>query len=161
MQKIGLLCVCLSMILVFGSITMVVGQETEDEMVVPMGIIVIGPPESVEPKRSPVDFPHSTHFASVDCKTCHHKWQGTELIQGCTTTDCHDVAVSPTKSGKSGSNPDLAIRYYKTAYHQMCIGCHKEIKIQNIQLEKSYKELKETVTDPGPISCLQCHPKEE
>ena len=41
MQKIGLLCLCLSMILIFGSITMVVGQETEDEMVVPMGTIVL------------------------------------------------------------------------------------------------------------------------
>ncbi len=78
MQKIGLLYLCLSMILVFGSITMVVGQETEDEMVVPMGVIVLEPPESVEPKRSAVEFPHSTHFASVDCGTCHHTWQGTE-----------------------------------------------------------------------------------
>jgi hypothetical protein len=55
------------MILVFGSITMVVGQETEDEMVVPMGTIVLEPPESVEPKRSAVEFPHSVHFASVEC----------------------------------------------------------------------------------------------
>lgn len=161
MQKIGLLCLCLSMVLVFGSITMVVGQETEDEMVVPMGIIVLEPPESVEPKRSPVDFPHSTHFASVDCRTCHHKWQGTEIIKGCTTTDCHDVTVSPTKSGEGASNPDLAIRYYKTGYHQMCIGCHKEIKIQNKQLETSFKELQETLTTPGPTGCIECHPKEE
>ena len=161
MQKLGLLCLCLSMVLVLGSIALVVGQETEDEMLVPMGVIVIEAPESVEAKRSPVDFPHSTHFASVDCRTCHHTWQGTEIIKGCATTDCHDVTVSPTKSGKGGSNPDLAIRYYKTGYHQMCIGCHKEIKIQNIQLETSYKELKETLTIPGPTSCIQCHPKEE
>ena len=161
MQKIGILCLCLSMVLVFGSITLVVGQDAEDEMVVPMGIIVIEAPESVEPKRSPVDFPHSTHFASVDCRTCHHTWQGTAIIKGCATTDCHDVTVSPTKSGEGASNPDLAIRYYKTAYHQMCIGCHKEIKLQNKQLETSFKELKETMTIPGPTSCVQCHPKEE
>ena len=161
MQKIGILCLCLSMVLVFGSITLVVGQETEDEMVVPMGNIVIEAPDSVEPKRSPVDFPHSTHFASVDCRTCHHKWQGTEIIKGCATTDCHDVTVSPTKSGEDASNPDIAIRYYKTGYHQMCIGCHKEIKILNKQLETSFEELKETLTIPGPTSCIQCHPKEE
>ena len=160
MQKIGILCLCLSMVLVFGSITLVVGQETEDDMVVPMGIIVLGAPESVEPKRSAVDFPHSTHFASVDCRTCHHTWQGTEIIKGCTTTDCHDVTVSPTKSGEGTSNPDLAIRYYKTGYHQMCIGCHKEIKIQNKQLETSYKELKEKLPPFGPTGCIQCHPKE-
>lgn len=161
MQKIGLLCLCLSMVLVFGSITVVVGQGTEDEMVVPMGTIVLEPPESVEPKRSPVEFPHSTHFASVDCRTCHHKWQGTEVITGCGTQDCHDLTVSPTKSGDDRSNPDLAIRYYKTGYHQLCIGCHKEIRAQNAQLETSHKELKETLTIPGPTSCIQCHPKEE
>jgi hypothetical protein len=117
------------MIFVFGSITMVVGQDTEDEMVVPMGIIVLEPPESVEPKRSSVEFPHSTHFASVDCGTCHHTWEGTEIIKGCATTDCHDVTVSPTKSGEG--------------------------------LEASFKELEETLTIPGPTSCIQCHPKEE
>ncbi len=161
MQKIGALCLCLSMVLVFGSMTMVVGQETEDEMVVPMGIIVLEPPESVEAKRSAVEFPHSAHFASVDCRTCHHKWQGAEIIQGCGTQDCHDVTVSPTKSGEGGTNPDLAIRYYKSAYHQMCIGCHKEIKAQNLALETSHKELKENLTVPGPTSCVQCHPREE
>ena len=161
MQKIGLLCLCLSMVLVLGSMTMVVGQETEDEMVVPMGTIVLEPPESVEAKRSPVDFPHSTHFASVDCRTCHHKWQGDEIIKGCTTAECHDVTVSPTRTGEGASNPDLAIRYYKAGYHQLCIGCHKEIRAQNIQLEKSHKELQEVLIIPGPTSCIQCHPKEE
>ncbi len=160
MQKIGFVYLCLSMVLVFGGITMVLGQETEDEMIVPMGNIVIGPPESVEPKRSSVDFPHSRHFASVDCRTCHHTWQGTEIIKSCTTSSCHDVMVSPTKSEKGRANPDLAIRYYKTGYHQMCIGCHKEIRIQNKQLEISFKELKETLTIPGPTGCIQCHPKE-
>jgi hypothetical protein len=161
MQKIGLLCLGLSMVLVFGSITMVVGQEAEDEMVVPMGVIVLEPPESVEPKRSPVEFPHSVHFASVDCRTCHHKWQGTEKIMGCGTTDCHDVTVSPTKSGEGRTNPDLAVRYYKTAYHQLCIGCHKEIRTQNIELETSRQELQGALTVPGPTSCVLCHPKEE
>ena len=111
MQKIGILFLCLSMVFVLGSITIVVGQETEEEMIVPMGNIVIGPPESVEPVRSPVDFPHSRHFATVDCRACHHTWQGTEIIKSCTTSDCHDVAVSPTKSEKGSVNPDLAIRY--------------------------------------------------
>lgn len=160
MQKLGFLFLCLSIVFVLGSITIVGGQETEEEMIVPMGIIVIGPPDSVEPKRSPVDFPHSRHFASVDCRTCHHTWQGTETIKSCTTTDCHDVAVSPTKSEKGSANPDLAIRYYKAGYHQLCIGCHKEIKIQNKQLETSLKDLNEALPVPGPTGCILCHPKE-
>ena len=160
MQKIGILFLCLSMVLVFGNMTIVVGQETDAEMIVPMGTIELGPPEEVEPIRSPVGFPHSRHFASVDCRTCHHDWKGTEIIKTCTTAECHDVTVSPTKSGENASNPGLAIRYYKTAFHQMCIGCHKEIKIQNKQLEMSLKELKDKLTIPGPTSCIECHPKD-
>ncbi len=161
MRKIDILCLCLSAALVFGSLKIADGQDMEDEMVVPMGIIVIEPPEAVEPKRSPVEFPHSRHFITIDCKTCHHKWEGPEIIKGCSTADCHDVTISPTKSAKSGSDQNLAIRYYKAAYHQMCIGCHKEIKIQNKILETSLQELKEKLVAPGPTSCIVCHPKEE
>ena len=161
MQKTGVLFLCLSMVLVLGSMTIVGGQETDAEMIVPMGTIEIGPPEEVEPARSPVEFPHSRHFVSVDCKTCHHDWIGTEIVKSCATADCHDVTVAPTKAGKNASNPVLAIRYYKTAYHKMCIGCHKEIKIQNKKLEMSFKELIGKLTIPGPTSCIGCHPKEE
>jgi len=160
MQKIGVLFLCLSAVLIFGSVTIVGGQETDTEMIVPMGTIEIGPPEEVEPTRSPVEFPHSRHFASVFCKTCHHDWKGTEVIKNCTAAGCHDVTVSPTKSGQNVSNPDPAILYYKSAYHQMCIGCHKEIRIQNKKLEMSFKELKEKLTIPGPTSCIGCHPKD-
>jgi hypothetical protein len=160
MQKIGVLFLCLIVVLVFGSIKMVGGQETDTEMIVPMGIIEIGPPEEVEATRSPVDFPHSQHFASVFCITCHHDWKGTEIIKSCTAADCHDVTVSPTKSGQNVSNPDLAILYYKSAYHKMCINCHKEIKVQNKKLEMSNKELKEKLMIPGPTSCIECHPKD-
>jgi len=160
MQKIGVLFLCLSLILVFGSVKIVGGEETDTEMVVPMGTIEIGPPAEVEPTRSPVEFPHSRHFANVDCKTCHHDWNGTEVIKSCTSTGCHDVAVSPTKSGQDVPNSDQEIRYYKTGFHKMCIGCHKEKRIQNKKLEMSNKELKEKLIIPGPTSCIGCHPKE-
>jgi hypothetical protein len=39
MQKIGVLLLCLSVILVFGNVTIVGGEETDTEMVVPMGTI--------------------------------------------------------------------------------------------------------------------------
>jgi Class III cytochrome C family len=160
MQKTGVLFLGLSMVLVFGSMTITGAQETDAEMIVPMGTIEIGPPSEVEPTRSAVNFPHSRHFASVYCKTCHHDWKGTEIIKNCTTAGCHDVTVSPLRSDKDDSNPDLAIRYYKTGFHKMCIGCHKEIRIQNKKLEMSFKELKEKLTIPGPTSCIGCHPKE-
>ena len=160
MQKIGVLFLCLSVVLIFGSVTIVGGQETDTEMIVPMGTIEIGPPEDVEPTRSPVEFPHSRHFANVYCKTCHHDWSGTEVIKNCTSAGCHDVTVPPTKSDQNVSNPNETIRYYKSAFHQMCIGCHKEIRIQNEKLEMSLKELKEKLIIPGPTSCIKCHPKD-
>lgn len=159
MQKIGVLFLCLSVVLIFGSVTIVGGQETENEMIVPMGTIEIAPPDGAEQTRSPVEFPHSRHFANVYCKTCHHDWSGTEVIKNCTTEGCHDLTVSPTKS-QDASDPNLAIRYYKTAFHQMCLGCHKERRIQNMKLEMSFKELKEKLIIPGPTSCIKCHPKE-
>jgi len=148
------------MVLVSGSFMVVVGQETATEMVVPMGIIELEPPDSVEPVKSAVNFPHSKHFASVDCRTCHHKWNGTDIISSCATKDCHDVTVSPTKSAKSKPSQEALIKYYKTAYHKLCIGCHKEIKAQNKQLEASFKGLKEKLPPSGPTGCVECHPKE-
>ncbi len=160
MQKIGILGLCIGMAILLGTITIVSGQDTEDEMIVPMGIIVIEPPESVEAVRSAVEFPHSRHFITIDCKSCHHTWEGPEKIKTCTTSECHEITVSPTKTAKGKVDPNVAILYYKTAYHRMCIGCHKEINIQNKKLEASFKELKETLTNPGPTSCILCHPKE-
>jgi len=160
MRKSAILCLFLSMVLVFGSFMVVVGQEAATEMVVPMGIIELEPPDSVEPVKSLVNFPHSRHFASVDCRTCHHKWNGTDIIRGCATAECHDVTVSPTKSAKNTPSPEALIKYYKTAYHKNCIGCHKEIKVQNKQLEASFKVLKEKLPPTGPTGCIECHPKE-
>jgi hypothetical protein len=148
------------MALVLGGITFVSGQESEDEMCIPMGIIELGPPESVEPVRSAVEFPHSGHFRIVDCATCHHKWAGDEQIKTCMTSGCHDVAVSPAKSAKGKADKEQMMRYFKTAYHQMCIGCHKEIKKKNKELEMSYRKLDKPLPNTGPISCNDCHPRE-
>ena len=145
-------------VLVIGSAAIVFG-ESEEKMVVPMGIITLSPPDSVEARRSDVEFPHATHFG-FDCKTCHHKWEGPEVIQGCRTSGCHDVTVSPVKAG-SGTIPEAeSIKYYKSAYHQLCIGCHKEMKRVNKELEMSQKRLLTELPATGPTGCFECHPKE-
>lgn len=158
MQKTAISILCLIMMLALGNGAIVSGQ-SDDDMRVPMGTITIEPPESVEPKRTPVDFPHSLHFTN-DCRTCHHKWTGTEQIQSCQTSGCHDVAASPIRSGKKESDEDLTMRYYKTAYHRMCISCHREMKRINKELEMSYKKLDKELPRTGPTGCIQCHPKE-
>jgi hypothetical protein len=161
--RIGLLC--LMMVFVFGISIKVAGQENEaseptlEDMNVPMGIIVLEPDESIENKRTPVEFYHSKHF-TFECKECHHKWEGKAKIPTCTTTDCHDSLKSPKRPTKYLSYTDEAILYYKYAYHQMCVGCHKEIKIKRKAMEASYTLLKDKLPKTGPTGCIECHPKE-
>ena len=137
-------------------------EETEvtmDAIFVPVGRLALAPPVGVTPKRSAVSFPHSRHF-SYTCKTCHHKWDGNSQVQGCTASKCHDQLSLPVKSQKAMADGLEAIRYYKYAYHQQCISCHREIKTHNEKLERSRKRIKEPLQLPGPTGCVGCHPRE-
>ena len=64
------------------------------------------------------------------------------------------------KSEGQKADPEMAIRYYKTAYHNACIGCHKDIKQQNKAVENSYRSASEPIQPSGPTGCTECHPKE-
>ena len=156
-QGIGLL-VALTILLTLVSLE-VYGENEGGEMVVPMGIITLRAPEGVESKRSPVNFPHARHF-QTDCRSCHHKWQGTEQIKGCMTSGCHDLTEAPEKASSYLSYSDVAIRYYKYAYHKACIGCHREIKAQNQALAESYQVVAEQLPSAGPSGCIECHAAE-
>ena len=160
MLKISLGVFVLVLAVIFGNALIVSGQNDEEKMCIPMGLIPLKPPESVEAKRPPVNFPHSTHF-SYKCQTCHHNWETDAPVVSCTTSGCHDLTESPLKSEKDNVTKELAIRYYKTAFHQMCISCHKELKIQNKKLEMSGKTLTEKLPNTGPVGCTECHVKEE
>jgi nitrate/TMAO reductase-like tetraheme cytochrome c subunit len=74
---------------------------------------------------------------------------------------CHDGVVSPTKAEKGDDVEALTISYYKSAYHQMCITCHKEMKAQNKKLELSGRVLFENLPNTGPTGCKDCHVPEE
>ena len=131
----------------------------DDEMCVPMGNITLAPLAG-EGKRANVEFPHAVHFG-YSCKECHHTWNGKEAVANCTTSGCHDFEKAPkTEDGKPVKDPALKIRYYKKAYHDMCIGCHKEIKNENKAVEASKTALGEKLAATGPTGCNQCHPKE-
>ena len=150
--RIGVFC-----LLVFGAYgitTGIAGQNKTDEMCIPIGSLLLKPPESVEQKRSSIDFPHSGHFG-YSCQTCHHTWTGEEKILDCTTSNCHDLKQPPKKAVSS----DLAVRYYKKAFHARCQGCHKEIKKKNKEMEKLYKLADPKLMKTGPTGCVECHPK--
>ena len=137
MNKISIGVACLILAFIFGNTVIVSGQGEDGEMCIPMGSILLEPPESVEAKRPPVNFPHATHFG-FQCQTCHHAWEVDVPVVSCTTSDCHDGVISPTKAKREGTGEDLqelAVSYYKSAFHKMCISCHKEMKIQNKKLE--------------------------
>ncbi len=160
MQKVCMLLLCFVMAIIFGSVLAVSGEEDAEDMCVPMGTIELGAPDGVEQKRASVEFPHSRHFG-FECQTCHHKWEGTTQIKGCMTSGCHDVQEAATKSKQGTPLRAEEIRYFKKAYHESCIGCHKVMKLKNRKIEMSGKKLDGPLPSPGPTSCIQCHPKEE
>jgi len=154
MRKSVLLVTVVLMSLMWGTLLI-----ADDEMLVPMGEITIQPLID-DAKRAEVMFPHAVHFSN-SCQTCHHKWDKASVITGCTTFGCHDLDKAPKmEDGKPVMDPVLKARYYKNAFHGMCIGCHKEIKKKNKAMEASKASLGEKLPPTGPTGCNQCHPKE-
>jgi hypothetical protein len=160
MYKIGIGVLCLILAVISGNVMVVSGESDDETISVPLGVVHLGPPEDVEAKQPSVPFPHGTHFVYT-CNTCHHYWEMDAQIENCTTSGCHDGVESPIKAGGGKVDEDELIAYYKTAYHKMCIGCHREIKAQNKSLEMSGRVLKEKLPNVGPSSCKGCHLEEE
>ena len=156
MRKIGIAAICLIVSGIFGASLSISADSSDEEMTVPMGIIELQPPDGVEAKRAPVEFPHSVHFINT-CQVCHHKWDVKEQIQGCMTAGCHDGIEPPLKS----NDKDLEVSYFKKAYHDMCIGCHLEIRRNNKILELSGRTIEGVLPEAGPTGCIGCHPREE
>jgi hypothetical protein len=164
MRKLQVGVLCLAVIIVFGTVLTVSGQDKSEskkaleDMCVPMGVIVLKPPSSVKRERSPVRFNHGKHF-TYDCRTCHHKWEGTAKISSCTTSNCHDLLKAPKKPTHYLAYTKEGIKYYKYAYHENCIGCHKKLKIEKLKKEKSYEKIQKQ-EQALPTSCNECHPKD-
>ena len=132
--------------------------EEVDQLCIPMNTIELKPLSGAEQHRSSVEFPHSAHFG-YRCQRCHHTWKGTEEIQNCTTSGCHDQLATPVNAQGQIPAGQAAVKYYKKAYHQLCIDCHKKIKQQNKALELSKKKLTAELPKTGPTGCIECHPK--
>ena len=157
-MKKALLCVL--MVTLFSGGSWVSAKKTMDAIHLPVGILTVSAPRGVTPLRSPVTFPHSLHF-DYSCKTCHHTWDGLTPVKNCATSGCHDqVVLRKDKEGKvASSTPE--IRYFRDAYHQNCITCHKRLDIKRRQLEKSGSVLKNPLPRTGPTGCIGCHPRNQ
>ena len=134
-------------------------ETTMDAIYVPVGRLVLAPPVGVIPKRSAVAFPHSRHFGYT-CQTCHHKWSGHSPVQSCTASKCHDQLSASVKTNRMLQYRPESMGYYKYAFHKQCIGCHREIKAQNVRSARSGKTLREPLQATGPTGCVDCHPRE-
>jgi hypothetical protein len=141
-----------------GGVQAISGAGAAEDMCVPMGMIVLKAPEEAQAKRSPVDFPHARHF-DISCVSCHHTWGFTEPVVGCMTSGCHDLTEIPKKKAGQPAAEDAAITYFKSAYHKLCITCHKDIKAKNLELQKSLKSPSPKLPKTGPTTCTGCHPK--
>ncbi len=95
--------------------------------------MVMKAPGGATMTKAPVAFSHKGH-ATVECKDCHHKWDGAGAIQPCSASGCHTDMAS--KKGDAS---------FYAAFHskddKSCVGCHKKDK-------------------KGPTKCTECHPKQ-
>lgn len=144
-------------LIIVGMVWGTVSAARQAEMCVPMGNIILEP-LTKEAKRASVTFPHAVHF-SYSCNQCHHTWNYVEPIGSCSAAGCHDLAEAPVdEDGRPSADPVLQIRYFKNAYHNMCIGCHMDIKRENKALEASRRPGAVQLAPTGPTGCIQCHP---
>ena len=160
MYKAGIGVLVLILAVIFGNAMVASGESDGETIKVPLGVITLNPPEDVEAKRASIPFPHGKHFVYT-CNTCHHQWERDTAIENCTTSGCHDGTESPIKAGGGRVDEELLINYFKTAYHKMCISCHREMRAENARLEKSGKVLKSKLPKTGPTTCQGCHVEEE
>ena len=128
--------------------------ETMDAIFVPVGTLTLAAPRGMVPRRAPVAFPHSIHFGDT-CNTCHHTWDGKSPVSNCTASGCHD-RTAPVKEAKSDIEP---IRFFKEAYHQNCLGCHRRLLQKRQGLVTSGAVMTQPLPKTGPTGCVQCHPR--
>ena len=131
----------------------------DEEMCVPMGIITLQPPTTVEAKRAAVEFNHNRHFL-LACNTCHHTWDGAEPITGCMTAGCHDLDALPKMAETGAVDKAQAYRYYKNAFHGQCIECHKTMQLEIRKEASTMATIDGKLPTTGPTGCIGCHPKE-
>jgi len=82
---------------------------------------------------------------TAGCAGCHHTRNSRDVIQLAKCEGCH--GPEGDRRNPKGLNFDEENR--KTAYHQMCIGCHAN-------LARAAASAK-TGVYTGPVDCVDCH----
>lgn len=102
-------------------------------------------PSNLDYLSKKVVFKHESH-ADLECKACHHSYEGEGVILKCSHAGCHDVLDRKDKSVQSLYQ---AFHGKGSAEVQTCVSCHKEVA-------KEQKDRKKELT-----SCIKsaCHPE--
>jgi hypothetical protein len=142
----------LAIILITAS-SLSVAQEEPDTLQLPTGTMILTAPAHEQTTRSPVVFPHSTHFQFA-CNSCHHDWDQVSPVEGCAADGCHEkLWASPPDTI---SLDKKRIKSLTGAYHKVCRDCHRnELEALNNQ-GMSTKQAMSRFT--APIACDECHP---
>ncbi|MFP3869518.1 MAG: cytochrome c3 family protein [Syntrophobacteria bacterium] len=107
-----------------------------------------------EHTKSPVTFFHKKHSEeySIACDECHHVYKDGENVwkEGDPVQKCHECHTEPTVTGERRLSEEQQKLNLKLAFHNNCMGCHRELKMQD---REKYKDI--------PTMCSQCHPMEK
>jgi hypothetical protein len=156
MQKLGFI---LSVILVicFKGNYIAYCQEEALQICIPLGSLKINPPKGFVATKPSVDFPHSSHF-DITCKVCHHTWDYDNQIAGCSSPGCHDLLIKEADEEKGVKGAKPSPRFFRHAYHNSCIECHRSTRRQAILKEKQ-EGTSETTEQLKivPLQCEDCH----
>ncbi len=94
--------------------------------------------------RNFVEFPHEQHAMNfeISCDKCHH----IDIEMGDNVKQCVECHIE-LKATKKNRKSMLLLR---NAYHESCIGCHKEFNIEAGD-PQGFNE------SSPPTSCSECH----
>lgn len=102
-------------------------------------------PVEVKGSKKTVMFPHKIH-EKIECVVCHHKVDGKESFDKCSTAGCHDDLES-----RKGMKSLYFVMHNKSAElkHQTCMSCHAKIVEEKPDLKKQLTGCTKSGCHPG------------
>jgi hypothetical protein len=94
----------------------------------------------------PVTFAHRRHTSDhqITCNRCHHTLNegDTAVQEHC--RDCHTEPGFVRGREAEDMDEEMLLEHYLNALHAQCIGCHRELKMEDRQRKI-------------PLGCTECH----
>lgn len=115
-------------------------------------VIVIKPSIYQKLTKAPVELSHKKHAEDykIACDKCHHVYKDGQNVwkQGDPVQKCEACHTDATVENEKNLPPEQQKLNLKLAFHNNCIGCHRDLKKDNPQTT-------------APTACKGCHPQAE